>query len=101
MVTLFLYCRLGLYLVTRVLKDGQDRRFNKIRNNRSRFFLAWTLQGIIILLSLISGVEPAVCEMGSLLWQLKEKNSSTNYVFRFLFKWDSSELHHGLLCICP
>nr|XP_053628110.1 uncharacterized protein LOC128685576 [Cherax quadricarinatus] len=37
--------RLGLFLITRILKAGKDRRFDKIRSNPARFFFAWTIQG--------------------------------------------------------
>ena len=34
----------------RVLKDGQDKRFNEARDNPSKFFVFWSLQVIIKLL---------------------------------------------------
>ena len=37
--------RLGLFLVTRVLRDGRDSRFNRVRDNPRRFFFFWTMQG--------------------------------------------------------
>ena len=37
--------RLGLFLLTRVLRDGRDSRFNRVRNNPRTFFLYWTVQG--------------------------------------------------------
>ena len=37
--------RLGLFLLTRVLRDGQDSRFKRVRDNPRRFFLFWTVQG--------------------------------------------------------
>ena len=37
--------RLGLFLVTRVLRDGGDSRFNRVRGNPRRFFMFWTVQG--------------------------------------------------------
>ena len=39
--------RLGLFLVARVLRDGRDRRFNRVRDNPRRFFLFWTMQGYL------------------------------------------------------
>jgi steroid 5-alpha reductase family enzyme len=38
--------RLGLFLFTRILADGADRRFDEIRGSFVRFFVAWTLQGV-------------------------------------------------------
>ena len=38
--------RLGLFLFTRILADGVDRRFDEIRGSFVRFFVAWTLQGV-------------------------------------------------------
>ena len=39
--------RLGMFLVTRILRrDGQDSRFNRVRNNPKRFFFYWTVQGM-------------------------------------------------------
>ena len=46
-----MYFRLGLYLFTRVMKDGHDKRFKHIRNNPQRFMMIWTLQGIYCTLS--------------------------------------------------
>lgn len=36
--------RLGLFLLTRILHHGPDRRFNKARNNPTTFFIFWFLQ---------------------------------------------------------
>ena len=38
--------RLGLFLATRVLRDGRDSRFNRVRDNPRRFFIYWTVQGV-------------------------------------------------------
>ena len=37
--------RLGLFLFFRVLKEGHDSRFNRVRDNPTRFFIYWTVQG--------------------------------------------------------
>ena len=37
--------RLGLYLFTRILKEGQDKRFDKAKESHAVFFTFWTLQG--------------------------------------------------------
>lgn len=41
--------RLGIFLFLRVLKDGHDRRFNRVRDNPRRFFMYWTIQGECLL----------------------------------------------------
>jgi steroid 5-alpha reductase family enzyme len=38
--------RLGLFLFTRILAEGADRRFDEIRGSAVRFFVAWTFQGV-------------------------------------------------------
>lgn len=43
--------RLGLFLVYRISKDGKDKRFDKIKTNPRRFFVAWTLQAVWVLLT--------------------------------------------------
>jgi len=45
--------RLGSYLFMRILKDGEDRRFREIKESMPRFFVAWTMQGIWVLMSLL------------------------------------------------
>ena len=37
--------RLGLFLLFRVLRDGKDGRFDKVKGNPSKFLLFWTVQG--------------------------------------------------------
>lgn len=37
--------RLGMFLVCRVLRDGKDVRFNKVRGNVKMFFMFWAVQG--------------------------------------------------------
>jgi steroid 5-alpha reductase family enzyme len=38
--------RLGMFLFLRVLKAGEDRRFNEIKQSASRFLATWTIQGL-------------------------------------------------------
>lgn len=40
--------RLGFFLTHRVIKSGLDRRFNKIKQDFSLFFMTWTLQALWI-----------------------------------------------------
>lgn len=48
--------RLALFLFVRILVSGQDRRFEKIRNNPRRFFSAWTIQGFWVILTLLPSI---------------------------------------------
>jgi len=41
--------RLGSFLFRRILADGNDTRFDKIKPVPSRFFFTWTLQGLWVL----------------------------------------------------
>ncbi|PLW67684.1 DUF1295 domain-containing protein [Pseudohalioglobus lutimaris] len=43
--------RLGSFLFARILKDGADSRFDRIKPDPLRFFLTWSLQGLWILLT--------------------------------------------------
>lgn len=44
--------RLGTFLFRRVRAQGGDSRFENIKRSASRFFLAWTLQGLWVFLTL-------------------------------------------------
>ena len=44
--------RLGRFLFGRVRRAGSDRRFESIKRSARRFFVAWTLQGLWVLLTL-------------------------------------------------
>lgn len=44
--------RLGSFLFRRVSKDGHDSRFDAIKVDPTRFLVAWTLQGLWVLLTL-------------------------------------------------
>ena len=43
--------RLGTFLFRRIRRDGRDGRFDEIKVNPIRFFNAWTLQGLWVLLT--------------------------------------------------
>jgi len=43
--------RLATFLFRRISRDGKDRRFDDIKNRPMRFFMAWTLQGLWVLLT--------------------------------------------------
>lgn len=43
--------RLGTFLFRRVRRDGRDGRFDRIKTDPLRFLMAWTLQGLWVLLT--------------------------------------------------
>jgi steroid 5-alpha reductase family enzyme len=43
--------RLATFLFMRISKDGKDGRFDDIKNRPLRFFMAWTIQGLWVLLT--------------------------------------------------
>jgi steroid 5-alpha reductase family enzyme len=43
--------RLGGFLFLRIQKDGKDRRFDEIKQDRLRFLVTWTLQGLWVTLT--------------------------------------------------
>ncbi len=45
--------RLGTFLFRRISRDGKDDRFDQIKTHASRFFVAWTLQGLWVFLTAI------------------------------------------------
>jgi len=45
--------RLGLHLFKRVLQDGKDSRFDKVRGNPGVFWIYWTLQGVWVWTTLL------------------------------------------------
>lgn len=48
--------RLGTFLFARVRKDGRDIRFDDIKRSAPRFFVAWSLQGLWVSLTLLAVV---------------------------------------------
>lgn len=69
--------RLGTFLAWRVHRDGGDRRFDTLKHEAPRFFVAWTLQGLWVFLTplpvWIALTDPAVAlgsagVLGLLLW---------------------------------
>ncbi|ELT87489.1 hypothetical protein CAPTEDRAFT_113160 [Capitella teleta] len=45
--------RLGFYLFSRILQDGGDKRFDKVRNVPSTFFVYWTIQAVWVFVTLL------------------------------------------------
>ena len=50
-MVLFWSLRLATFLFRRISRDGGDSRFDDIKNRPQRFFMAWTLQGLWVLLT--------------------------------------------------
>jgi len=50
-MVLFWSVRLASFLFMRISRAGKDSRFDNIKNRPRRFFLAWTLQGLWVLLT--------------------------------------------------
>jgi len=46
-------CRLGTFLFMRILKDGADKRFDKVRDNPATLFKFWTIQGLWVYITLL------------------------------------------------
>ncbi len=50
-MVMFWSLRLATFLFRRISRDGKDGRFDDIKNRPLRFFMAWTLQGLWVLLT--------------------------------------------------
>ena len=48
--------RLGTFLFRRIRRDGRDGRFDEIKTDPLRFFMAWSLQGLWVLLTAAAAV---------------------------------------------
>ena len=48
--------RLGTFLFRRILKEGKDGRFDKLKPNFLRYLIAWTLQGLWVSLTLATSL---------------------------------------------
>jgi steroid 5-alpha reductase family enzyme len=48
--------RLGYFLVSRVRRDGEDRRFQELKFSFLRFLLAWTMQGLWVAFTLAAAL---------------------------------------------
>jgi len=46
-------CRLGSFLFIRILKDGEDKRFDQAKESPSLMFKFWTIQGIWVFVTLL------------------------------------------------
>ncbi|MGB5512770.1 MAG: DUF1295 domain-containing protein [Woeseiaceae bacterium] len=50
-MVMFWSLRLATFLFRRISRDGKDSRFDTIKNRPLRFFMAWTIQGLWVLLT--------------------------------------------------
>ncbi len=48
--------RLGTFLFRRIRKSGKDGRFDEIKQNSLRFLMAWTIQGLWVLLTVAAAL---------------------------------------------
>jgi len=61
--------RLGMYLFSRVMASGEDRRFRKAKESPSMFLMFWTIQGLWVWLTLLP----------TMILNLKQKDKELNY----------------------
>ena len=54
-MVMFWALRLATFLFRRISRDGKDSRFDTIKNRPLRFFMAWTIQGLWVLLTAAAG----------------------------------------------
>jgi len=59
--------RLGSFLFRRVKRSGRDDRFDTLKPYWGRFFMAWTLQGLWVFITLLAALV-AVTSPGSASW---------------------------------
>jgi len=59
--------RLGSFLFKRVQKNGEDKRFKSIKPSPTRFFMAWTLQGMWISLCSMCALTAIASKNGVIL----------------------------------
>lgn len=48
--------RLGSFLVVRIRRAGKDARFDEMKTRPARFFVAWTLQGLWVFLTMLAAI---------------------------------------------
>ena len=59
--------RLGSFLFRRIKKAGEDKRFATIKPSPTRFFMAWTLQGMWVSLCTMCALTAIASEIGVIL----------------------------------
>lgn len=55
-MVIFWSLRLATFLFKRISKDGGDSRFDDIKHSLPRFFMAWTLQGLWVVLTAAAAI---------------------------------------------
>ena len=70
--------RLGSFLFTRVQKSGEDKRFASIKPSPTRFFMAWTFQGMWVSLC-------SMCALTAIASKNGVVQNSFFYVGMFVF----------------
>jgi steroid 5-alpha reductase family enzyme len=56
--------RLGSFLISRIHKDGEDKRFRTIKPSATQFFMTWTLQGLWVSLCSMCALTAISSESG-------------------------------------
>ena len=59
-MVMFWSLRLATFLFRRISRDGKDSRFDDIKNRPLRFFMAWTLQGLWVLLTAAAALASSI-----------------------------------------
>ena len=77
--------RLGSYLFLRILKDKEDRRFKEWKTSFPLFLRTWTLQGMWVFLTSVSGVS-AICSRVVLEPGVYFYVGCSLWIFGFLFE---------------
>lgn len=117
--------RLGGFLFLRILQDGTDDRFDEIKPDKYRFFSAWTLQGLWVLLtssaallaiSTTTPIEPnAITYLGLLIWLIglmfesiadvqkrqfkKQQPKQTEFITSGLWAYSRHPNYFGEICL--
>ncbi|ORD98923.1 hypothetical protein A0H76_1712 [Hepatospora eriocheir] len=90
-------CRLGIFLLVRILKFNSDSRFSKIRNDNYKLLMAWITQGLWVFMTLLSLLlnvngeklkffEQIVCIFGICFWIVGFLFESVADYQKFVFK---------------
>ena len=61
---IFWAVRLGFFLFFRIKKAGEDKRFKEIKQSPTRFFLAWSLQGMWVSICSLCALTAIASESG-------------------------------------
>lgn len=60
-------CRLGTFLFHRVMKVGEDKRFDSAKHDPAKFFTFWTIQGLWVFITLIPAIALNTCTRNPVL----------------------------------